>query len=210
MTRGFCLLTWSLRFQVRRHRDGLFRPETSVRGADEEPRPISGRSVFRHRAWPRIAASPRLLREGHRAAQMVRNGQRQSPNCNRDKRCSRPHISSRPHHRPNPLAAKTLDAVGDCWGSHTPLRRTRPDDATTTGKTTGFWLVLPLLVMAITGIIMAYPWANATLFRLAGSPSRNAPATPQQFAAERVREMARRLSSSAPRRSLRHGHQRHR
>ncbi len=37
-------------------------------------------------------------------------------------------------------------------------------------KTTGFWLVLPLLVMAITGIIMAYPWANATLFRLAGSP----------------------------------------
>jgi uncharacterized iron-regulated membrane protein len=44
-------------------------------------------------------------------------------------------------------------------------------------KVTGFWLGLPLAAIAVTGIIMAYPWANALLFRLAGSPVpvRNAP-----------------------------------
>jgi len=33
----------------------------------------------------------------------------------------------------------------------------------------GFWMCLPLAVIACTGIIMAYPWANAMLFRAAGS-----------------------------------------
>jgi uncharacterized iron-regulated membrane protein len=37
-------------------------------------------------------------------------------------------------------------------------------------KVTGFWAALPLGVIVLTGIIMAYPWANAMLFRLAGSP----------------------------------------
>jgi uncharacterized iron-regulated membrane protein len=37
-------------------------------------------------------------------------------------------------------------------------------------KVTGFWLGLPLLIVVVTGVIMAYPWANAQLFRLAGSP----------------------------------------
>jgi len=37
-------------------------------------------------------------------------------------------------------------------------------------KVTGFWLFLPLALLVVTGIIMAYPWANALLFRLAGSP----------------------------------------
>jgi len=37
-------------------------------------------------------------------------------------------------------------------------------------KVTGLWLGLPLAVIVVTGIIMAYPWANALLFRLAGSP----------------------------------------
>jgi len=37
-------------------------------------------------------------------------------------------------------------------------------------KVTGFWTVLPLGIIAFTGLIMAYPWANAQLFRLAGSP----------------------------------------
>ena len=37
-------------------------------------------------------------------------------------------------------------------------------------KITGFWLVLPLAVIVTTGVIMAYPWANALLFHLAGSP----------------------------------------
>jgi uncharacterized iron-regulated membrane protein len=37
-------------------------------------------------------------------------------------------------------------------------------------KVTGFWLGLPLAVIAMTGIIMAYLWANALLFRIAGSP----------------------------------------
>jgi uncharacterized iron-regulated membrane protein len=34
----------------------------------------------------------------------------------------------------------------------------------------GLWAGLPLLVIVGTGIIMAYPWANALLFRLAGTP----------------------------------------
>ena len=37
-------------------------------------------------------------------------------------------------------------------------------------KVTGFWLGLPLTTVVVTGVIMAYPWANAQLFRLAGSP----------------------------------------
>lgn len=34
----------------------------------------------------------------------------------------------------------------------------------------GFWIGLPLTIVVLTGVIMAYPWANAQLFRLAGSP----------------------------------------
>jgi uncharacterized iron-regulated membrane protein len=34
----------------------------------------------------------------------------------------------------------------------------------------GFWLSIPLLTIAITGVIMALPWANALLFRATGSP----------------------------------------
>jgi len=37
-------------------------------------------------------------------------------------------------------------------------------------KVTGFWLGLPLAAIAVTGVIMAYPWANAMLFRAANSP----------------------------------------
>jgi uncharacterized iron-regulated membrane protein len=37
-------------------------------------------------------------------------------------------------------------------------------------KVTGFWIALPLAVIVTTGAVMAYPWANALLFRLAGSP----------------------------------------
>ncbi|MDR3724171.1 MAG: PepSY-associated TM helix domain-containing protein [Terracidiphilus sp.] len=34
----------------------------------------------------------------------------------------------------------------------------------------GLWLSIPLLTIAVTGIIMALPWANALLFRATGSP----------------------------------------
>jgi uncharacterized iron-regulated membrane protein len=34
----------------------------------------------------------------------------------------------------------------------------------------GIWLAVPLLVISLTGVIMAYPWANDLLFRLTGSP----------------------------------------
>jgi uncharacterized iron-regulated membrane protein len=37
-------------------------------------------------------------------------------------------------------------------------------------KVTGFWIGLPLAIVVITGVIMAYPAANALLFRLARSP----------------------------------------
>jgi uncharacterized iron-regulated membrane protein len=37
-------------------------------------------------------------------------------------------------------------------------------------KVAGFWTALPLGVIVGTGVIMAYPWANALLFRLARSP----------------------------------------
>jgi uncharacterized iron-regulated membrane protein len=37
-------------------------------------------------------------------------------------------------------------------------------------KVAGFWTALPLAVIVGTGVIMAYPWANALLFRLAHSP----------------------------------------
>jgi uncharacterized iron-regulated membrane protein len=37
-------------------------------------------------------------------------------------------------------------------------------------KVTGFWIGLPLAILVVTGVIMAYPAANALLFRLARSP----------------------------------------
>jgi uncharacterized iron-regulated membrane protein len=37
-------------------------------------------------------------------------------------------------------------------------------------KVTGLWIGAPLAVIATTGVIMAYPWANAALFRMAHSP----------------------------------------
>ncbi|HVZ84507.1 MAG TPA: PepSY-associated TM helix domain-containing protein [Terracidiphilus sp.] len=35
----------------------------------------------------------------------------------------------------------------------------------------GLWMSLPLLTIALTGVIMAYGWANALLFRAAGTPA---------------------------------------
>jgi uncharacterized iron-regulated membrane protein len=35
----------------------------------------------------------------------------------------------------------------------------------------GFWMFVPLTLIVATGVIMAYPWANALLFRAAGSPA---------------------------------------
>jgi uncharacterized iron-regulated membrane protein len=37
-------------------------------------------------------------------------------------------------------------------------------------KVTGFWIGLPLAIVVVTGVIMAYPAVNALLFRLARSP----------------------------------------
>lgn len=37
-------------------------------------------------------------------------------------------------------------------------------------RVTGFWVGPPLTIIVITGIVMAYPWANAVLFRIAGNP----------------------------------------
>jgi uncharacterized iron-regulated membrane protein len=34
----------------------------------------------------------------------------------------------------------------------------------------GIWLAAPLLLISLTGVIMAYPWANDLLYRLTGSP----------------------------------------
>lgn len=33
----------------------------------------------------------------------------------------------------------------------------------------GIWCAIPLLVIALTGVVMSFPWANTLLFRLAGS-----------------------------------------
>lgn len=34
----------------------------------------------------------------------------------------------------------------------------------------GVWMLAPLFVVVITGVVMSYPWANALLFRATGSP----------------------------------------
>jgi uncharacterized iron-regulated membrane protein len=34
----------------------------------------------------------------------------------------------------------------------------------------GIWLAAPLLLISLTGVVMAYPWANDLLYRLTGSP----------------------------------------
>ncbi|MDB5326328.1 MAG: peptidase [Phycisphaerales bacterium] len=40
----------------------------------------------------------------------------------------------------------------------------------------GFWLLLPLLVITLTGLVIAYPWANALIFRAVGE----APPAPRE------------------------------
>ncbi len=45
----------------------------------------------------------------------------------------------------------------------------------------GFWAALPLLLSILTGVVMAYPWANNLLFRLSG----NEPPVPRAAPAER-------------------------
>lgn len=69
----------------------------------------------------------------------------------------------------------------------------------------GAWCALPLLLITSTGVVMSYPWANAWLFRLAGStaPTRpeagraprregegRAPGAPQPLAADLDRAVA--------------------
>ena len=46
----------------------------------------------------------------------------------------------------------------------------------------GFWMALPLAVIALSGTIMAYPWANALLYRVAGDdlPAGRAEAEPKR------------------------------
>ncbi len=46
----------------------------------------------------------------------------------------------------------------------------------------GFWMAVPLSVIALSGIIMAYPWANALLYRAAGDhlPTERAEAEPKR------------------------------
>ena len=42
----------------------------------------------------------------------------------------------------------------------------------------GLWCALPLVLITATGVVMSYPWANALLFRLAGSPLPQRPGGP--------------------------------
>ena len=46
----------------------------------------------------------------------------------------------------------------------------------------GFWMAVPLAVIALSGIIMAYPWANALLYRVAGDhpPAERVAAEPKR------------------------------
>jgi uncharacterized iron-regulated membrane protein len=46
----------------------------------------------------------------------------------------------------------------------------------------GFWMAVPLVVIALSGTIMAYPWANALLYRVAGDhlPTERAETEPKR------------------------------
>jgi uncharacterized iron-regulated membrane protein len=46
----------------------------------------------------------------------------------------------------------------------------------------GFWMAIPLSVIALSGIVMAYPWANALLYRAAGDhpPAERAEVEPKR------------------------------
>ena len=50
-----------------------------------------------------------------------------------------------------------LRAQGRAWNYHAH-------------RVTGFWIGVPFGVIGLTGILMAFPWANAIMFRVAGSP----------------------------------------
>jgi uncharacterized iron-regulated membrane protein len=60
----------------------------------------------------------------------------------------------------------------------------------------GFWMALPLATIACTGIIMAYPWANALLFRAAGDPPPAARPKTNQPVGDRAEHRAKRADSS--------------
>jgi len=59
------------------------------------------------------------------------------------------------HLRPAVLFRRNLRGRAREWNWHTVF---------------GFWLSLPLFMIALTGTIMAYGWANTLLYRVAGSP----------------------------------------
>ena len=37
-------------------------------------------------------------------------------------------------------------------------------------NTIGFWCLMPIVIMTISGVVMSYPWANDLVYRLSGSP----------------------------------------
>lgn len=59
------------------------------------------------------------------------------------------------HLRPTVLFKSSLQGRAREWNWHNVF---------------GFWMSLPLAAITLSGIIMAYPWANALLYRTAGNP----------------------------------------
>ncbi len=37
-------------------------------------------------------------------------------------------------------------------------------------NTIGFWCLIPIVIMTVSGVVMSYPWANDLVYRLSGSP----------------------------------------
>jgi uncharacterized iron-regulated membrane protein len=37
-------------------------------------------------------------------------------------------------------------------------------------NTIGFWCLIPIVIMTVSGVVMSYPWANHLVYRLSGSP----------------------------------------
>jgi uncharacterized iron-regulated membrane protein len=63
---------------------------------------------------------------------------------------------TRQHVRKSLLFRRNLEGHARDWNWHNVI---------------GIWLAVPLLLISLTGVIMAYPWANDLLYRLSGSPS---------------------------------------
>ena len=163
---------------VQRERPGA-RPATVTLQADPgvgrgRPRPRRHdlrRSLFRPRARRGIDARADVVPDGGRLAPVARRVRRQSRDRARRHRRQQPRLLPARGDRSVPVVAALVVLVERPRHHLVSAARNGRARDFNWHNVIGLWCAPVLIVLTITGVVMSYPWANALLFRLAGSPA---------------------------------------